>query len=173
MLYIKVVNKLTIGQRIKKRRQELNLSVDELANRLGKNRATVYRYEKDDIKDMPITVLEPLARVLETTPADLMGWKDESDLAQAELSLQDQQAYAIDTLYSVFGDREVEHFKKYIELIPSYARKVDSYTEKLLSMQRMENEVELAAAHERTDIEVTEEDRLKDDAIMKDDSEWM
>ena len=80
-----------------------------------KNRATVYRYEKDDIKDMPITVLEPLARVLETTPADLMGWKDESDLAQAELSLQDQQAYAIDTLYSVFGDREVEHFKKYIE----------------------------------------------------------
>lgn len=73
ILYIKVVNKLTIGQRIKKRRQELNLSVDELANRLGKNRATVYRYEKDDIKDMPITVLEPLARALETTPADLMG----------------------------------------------------------------------------------------------------
>ena len=99
--------------------------------------------------------------------------KDENEMHQAELSLKDQRAHAVDALQSVFGDREVEHFKKYIELIPSYARKVDSYTEKLLSMQRMENEVELAAAHERTDIEVTEEDRLKDDAIMKDDSEWM
>ena len=89
-----------------------------------------------------------------------MGYKSRSSVNKIDLQ-------------SVFGDREVEHFKKYIELIPSYARKVDSYTEKLLSMQRMENEVELAAAHERTDIEVTEEDRLKDDAIMKDDSEWM
>lgn len=33
-------------------------------------------------------------------------------------------------------------------------------------------QTELAAAHERTDIEVTEEDRLKDDDIMEDDSEW-
>lgn len=67
---------MTIGQRIKKRRNELGLSVDEVAKKLGKNRATVYRYEKDDIKDLPITVLEPLASVLETTPADLMGWEE-------------------------------------------------------------------------------------------------
>ena len=31
---------------------------------------------------------------------------------------------------------------------------------------------ELAAAHERTDIKVTEETRLEDDAIMHNDSEW-
>ena len=161
---------MTIGQRIKKRRLELKLSVDELAEKLGKNRATVYRYEKDDIKDMPITVLEPLAKVLETTPADLMGWKD--DPSQTKLSHKEQQDLAIDSLYSAFEDSEVEHFKNYIKLTPSYARKVDNYTEKLLSMQKMEYEVELAAAHERTDIEVTEEDRLKDDDIMKNDSEW-
>lgn len=33
-------------------------------------------------------------------------------------------------------------------------------------------ETELAAAHERTDIKVTEETRLEDDAIMHNDSEW-
>ena len=60
---------MTIGQRIKNRRLYLGLSVDEVALKLGKNRATIYRYEKDDIKDLPITVLEPLANVLETTPA--------------------------------------------------------------------------------------------------------
>lgn len=73
---------LTIGQRIKNRRLELHLTVDEVANKLGKNRATIYRYEKDDIKDLPITVLEPLAKVLETTPADLMGWHDKEENEQ-------------------------------------------------------------------------------------------
>ena len=42
---------MSIGQRIKERRIELGLSVDELAKRLGKNRATVYRYESDDINE--------------------------------------------------------------------------------------------------------------------------
>ena len=137
-----------------------------------KSRSSVNKIESDG-RGLPQSKIVLFANALQTTPAYLMGWKDENEMHQAELSLQDQRAHAVDALQSVFGNREVEHFKKYIELIPSYARKVDSYTEKLLSMQRMENEVELAAAHERTDIEVTEEDRLKDDAIMKDDSEWM
>jgi len=65
---------MTIGERIKARRIELGLSVDELAARLGKNRATIYRYESGAIKDMPTPVLEPLAKALNTTPAELMGW---------------------------------------------------------------------------------------------------
>lgn len=77
--------KMTIGQRIKNRRIELNLSVDEVAEKLNKNRATIYRYEKDDIKELPITVLEPLAKVLETTPADLMGWDNNNQEIQPVL----------------------------------------------------------------------------------------
>lgn len=69
---------MTIGERIKFRRRELGLSVDEVANALKKNRATIYRYESNDIEKLPITVLEPLARVLQTTPAKLMGWNDTS-----------------------------------------------------------------------------------------------
>lgn len=64
---------MTIGQRIKDRRLELGMTVDELAHKLGKNRATVYRYENDDIKDLPVSVLIPLADVLLTTPAYLIG----------------------------------------------------------------------------------------------------
>ena len=70
---------MTIGERIRQRRQELGLSVDDVAKRLGKNRATVYRYESDAIKDLPITIMKPLADVLDTTPADLMGWSDTMD----------------------------------------------------------------------------------------------
>ncbi len=65
-----------IGKRIKDRRIELGLSVEELADKLGKNRATIYRYENEDIKNLSITILEPLAHALETTPAALMGYDD-------------------------------------------------------------------------------------------------
>ncbi len=66
---------MTVGERIKQRRLELNMSVDEVAAKLGKNRATVYRYESNDIENLPTSVLVPLAKVLETTPAELMGWQ--------------------------------------------------------------------------------------------------
>jgi len=65
---------MDIGERIKRRRKELGLSVDEIAALLNKNRATVYRYESNFIKDLPLTILESLAQVLQTTPAYLMGW---------------------------------------------------------------------------------------------------
>ena len=67
---------MTIGQKIKELRQHLNMSVDDLAAKLGKNRATIYRYEKGDIENLPLDVLEPLANALETTPAYLMGWDE-------------------------------------------------------------------------------------------------
>lgn len=69
---------MSIGERIKKRRQELNLSVEDIAKVLNKNRATVYRYESDEIENMPTSVLEPLSKILNTTPAYLMGWEDEN-----------------------------------------------------------------------------------------------
>ena len=68
---------MTKGERIKARREALGLSVGELASRLNKNRATIYRYENGDIEDLPITVLEPLAKALNTTPAYIMGWEEE------------------------------------------------------------------------------------------------
>ena len=68
---------MKIGERIRQRRKFLGLSVDELAEKLGKNRATIYRYESNDIEKLPTTVLEPLAKALKTTPAYLMGWEDD------------------------------------------------------------------------------------------------
>lgn len=69
---------MTIGERIKRRREDLGISVDEVARRLGKHRATVYRYESNEIENLPTDVLEPLAVVLQTTPAALMGWEEDS-----------------------------------------------------------------------------------------------
>lgn len=71
---------MTIGERIKERRKQLGLTVDELSERLNKNRATIYRYESNDIEKLPTTVLEPLAKALEVTPAYLMGWEENAEV---------------------------------------------------------------------------------------------
>lgn len=66
-----------IGTRIKQARINAGFSVEELAKKIGKNRATIYRYESGEIADLPTTILEPLAKALGTTPAQLMGWEPE------------------------------------------------------------------------------------------------
>lgn len=49
-------------------------------------------------------------------------------------------------------------------------RKSIAYTENLLSNQKMEEELLLNAAHERTDVEITDEMRKHDDDIMDDEN---
>lgn len=80
---------MTVGSRIREFRKRLGLSVDDVAEKLGKNRATIYRYESDDIENLPAPILEPLAKVLQTTPAELMGWQEEKRNAPASDDLPD------------------------------------------------------------------------------------
>lgn len=64
---------MTLGENIRARRKELGMSVDELAKKVGKNRATIYRYENDEI-EMPVNLLRPIAEALDTVPDLLMDW---------------------------------------------------------------------------------------------------
>ncbi len=73
---------MTTGNRMKSRRKELGIPVDTVAAALGVSVATVYRYESGEIEKVPGTILEPLAKVLHTTPAYLMGWTAEHQSIQ-------------------------------------------------------------------------------------------
>lgn len=75
---------MNIGTRIKRIRKELGLTVDQLAERIGKDRATIYRYENGEIENMPTTIIEPLAKALLTTPQYLMGW-DEGTVTENQI----------------------------------------------------------------------------------------
>ena len=66
----------SIGDRIKGRREALNLSQDDLAQKVGyKSRSSINKIElgKTDISQSKI---QDFADSLETTPAYLMGWDD-------------------------------------------------------------------------------------------------
>ncbi len=65
---------------IKARRQELGLTLKDVASALGIAESTVSRYESKDIKNMGIDKIEDLARVLNCSPGYLMGWDSEEEL---------------------------------------------------------------------------------------------
>lgn len=67
---------LTVGEKIKNRRRYIKMSVEELAEKVGLSKATIYRYEKGDIEKVDTEVLASIAKALRTTPAQLMGWDD-------------------------------------------------------------------------------------------------
>lgn len=70
----------TIGKNIKNRRLELKMTVDEVAEKLNKNRATIYRYENGEIENLSVSVMIPLAKILHTTPAKLLGLEGENSI---------------------------------------------------------------------------------------------
>lgn len=100
---------MTVGKRIRERRNELHMSVDELAKRLNKNRATVYRYEKGEIENLPIDVLEPLAKALDTTPQYLMGWDSQELIG---MRVKDGHKESIYMAHSESNVRHVERWHK-------------------------------------------------------------
>lgn len=67
----------SVQDKIKKRRKELGLSLEDVAKALNVNRSTVLRYESKSIEKMPIDVIPPLAKILKCSPEYLMGWEDD------------------------------------------------------------------------------------------------
>ena len=61
---------------IKVRRQELGLTMKELAMRTGVSEATVSRWESGDIKNMRRDRIAAIARALDLPPAVLMDWEE-------------------------------------------------------------------------------------------------
>ena len=54
---------MELGERIKKRRKELGISVDFVAKELGVSVSTVYRYEDSSIEKIPVHVFDSLCRI--------------------------------------------------------------------------------------------------------------
>lgn len=68
---------MTIGERIKQKRLEANLSQDELAKKVGyKSRSSIQKIES--ARNLPITKVEKMANALDCDPGYLMGWSDDS-----------------------------------------------------------------------------------------------
>lgn len=65
---------MTIGQRIKARREAIAMSQVALADLIGEKKQTLYKYESGIIKNIPINKIELIAKALSTTPVYLVDW---------------------------------------------------------------------------------------------------
>ena len=68
---------MTLGEKVKLKREELNLSQEELAEKMNyKSKTSIHKIEVG-ITDLPLSKVKELAAVLKTTPAYLMGGEEE------------------------------------------------------------------------------------------------
>ena len=72
---------MDIGKKIKLRRKELNMSADDLAQCVGKDRSTIFRYENGDIDNMSIALLQPIAEALDVSVGYLLGLEENKNSA--------------------------------------------------------------------------------------------
>lgn len=64
---------------IEKRRKELKLSQEEVANKVGVTKATVSKWEKGDVENMKRDKIANLAHALKISPLLLLGMEDVTD----------------------------------------------------------------------------------------------
>lgn len=71
--------KKEIGEKIKEKREKMNLSQEQLAEKLGyKSKTSIHKVEQG-MTDLPQSKIVEFAKALNTTPAYLMGWTDEKN----------------------------------------------------------------------------------------------
>lgn len=91
---------MTIGERIRLKREELGLTQDELAKKLGyKSRSSVNKIENS--RELPLKKVRMMANILDCSPSYLMGWdddKEQSDI-QHKYYLNDETAQAAQEIF--------------------------------------------------------------------------
>ena len=65
------------AKRIQDIRKQKGISAEDLAERIGVNRATYYRYESGDLKNLKFDKIQKIAEALGVYPVDLVVWEEE------------------------------------------------------------------------------------------------
>ena len=113
---------MTLGEKVKLKREELNLSQEELAEKMNyKSKTSIHKIEVG-ITDLPLSKVKELAVVLNTTPAFLMGWEDKKEKENINIDTLTTD-YMMIPLYSSisagYGASDVD----FIEMIPVFGLK--------------------------------------------------
>jgi transcriptional regulator with XRE-family HTH domain len=95
-----------VGERVKERRTELNLTMPELGKRIGVNKSTIQRYEADGVDPKRIMIINGLAEALLTTPEWLTGLSEEKEDDSRTLCSKEME----------------EHIKKYLDTVSSVVK---------------------------------------------------
>lgn len=109
---------MNIGDRIRQKRIELNMSQDELAKKVGyKSRSSIQKIEAS--RDLPLKKVSLMAHALGCTESYLMGWEE------------DQELMPTNTVLPIFNETD-EHLLKIIEYYKNATPEAQSVVETVL-----------------------------------------
>lgn len=92
---------MTIGERIRNRREQLQMSQDELAKKIGyKSRSSINKFETS--RTLPLDKVELVAKALDCPPSYLMGWTDD------DLPSDNVEAILIREMYKHFTPEQLD-----------------------------------------------------------------
>lgn len=104
---------MTVGDRIRERREYLEISQIDLAKRTHVLKQTLYKYEKNIITNIPLDKIEKIAEILKVSPAYLMGWEENLTKENSDL------------IPDILSDGVLlEHVKKLIDLSTEHQRTI-------------------------------------------------
>lgn len=158
---------MEIGEIIKKRREELGMSQEELAFKAGyKSRSSINKIEVDG-RGLPHSKILAIAAALRTTPTRLMGWENDAasgfDYVNGCFGTQAGEMLKHYQLMNDKGQKEALKRVQEMAQIPDYTKNVSTL---FFGNQKDRSYLQPVAAHERTDIEVTEDMKQYDDAFF-------
>ena len=126
---------MTLGQRIRKRREELGLSQTELSERLGfKSRSSVNKIEMD-VQAPRQKIIKALADALDTTVGYILGIDEETEQNERELC----------DLFSLCHGRDsYDVVQKYLRLDSNDRAVVSTMIDSMLSTEKYRQEAKNA-----------------------------
>lgn len=130
-----------IGSRIRRLRQYNDLTLNELANKVGVSKQTIQRYETGVIANIPSDRIECMASALGVEPSELMGW-------EKPIYIPDEEEEVVEVMHKLDKDNK--------KILTTYAKR-------LLAYQNSKDEL-LNAAHAIDG--ASEEDKKHDEDIM-------
>ena len=97
-----------MAQRIKALRQEKGLTLEQVADVVGVGKSTVRKWETGMIANMKRDKIALLAKALDTTPAYLMGWKENEEKkdSPSEPSLTEGEKMMLELFRLIPEDRQ-------------------------------------------------------------------
>jgi len=113
-----------VGNNIKKYRKEKDLTLKEIADRVGLTEATVQKYEAGNIKKIDVEMLKKLSDALGVLPENLTEWEKEEYQKYREAKQ---------------GTQEAKIIKMYSQLTFGHKKAVRSLMENLLECQERYN----------------------------------
>ena len=96
-----------MAQRIKNLRKEKGLTLEQVADIVGVGKSTVRKWETGMIANMKRDKIALLAKALGTTPAYLMGWKEqEKEISPGEPTLTEGEKLMLELFRRIPEDRQ-------------------------------------------------------------------